>query len=288
MDFIILAFKPKGITSAQFLNKLKRKMRENKMGHAGTLDKLAEGLLVCATDAFTKMLSKIKNYEKEYIAKIEFGKESLTYDSEGPIKKVTDNLPALKEIKKVLFSFPFREYFLQKSPPFCAKKFKGKRLSDLARKNQFIFKKARVKILNLKILNYKPPFLDIFLNVSPGFYVRSFANEIGEKLGVGAYLKELKRIKINDFCLEDAIFYKDIENGKVEVRGILKDINPDLFKRKLNDKIKFKEKKNEDIVCFSLQGKFNLIKESLEMAKKDLKMVPQKNYIFYLQKPKNI
>lgn len=286
MDFIIPVFKPKGITSAQFLNILKTKIKEKKMGYAGTLDKLAEGLLVCATGGFTKMLNKISDSSKEYLAKIELGKESLTYDSEGPIKKITNDFPAIEKIKKILFSFPIGDYFLQKAPSFCAKKFKGRRLSDLARENCFIFKKSMVKIFNLKILNYNPPFLKVFLSVSSGFYVRSFAHEVGEKLGVGAYLKELKRLKINSFCLENAIFKKDIEDGTLEVRGVLKNVDVDLFKRKLNDKIKLKGKLKKDGFYFSLWGEFFLIKENLEKIKKELKILPQENYIFYLQKPK--
>jgi len=288
MDFIILANKPEGITSSQFLNQLKEKIKEKKLGHSGTLDKFATGLLVCACGKFTKILAKISKDKKEYIAEIEFGKESLTYDREGPFKKITDDFPTKKEIEKIVFSFPKNQYFYQEAPPFCAKKHEGKRLSDLARKNQFIFKKTKVKIFDWKILDYKPPILKIILNVSSGFYVRSFAHKLGEISKAGAYLKSLLRIKINDFSLERAIKIEDFEDGFLEIEGFVKKIPFDLFQERLNDKINFKVKEFEDRIYFILQGNFFELKNFLEKLKKDFGLAAKRDYLFYLQKPKKI
>jgi len=288
MDFIILAFKPEGITSSQFLNQLKEKIKEKKLGHSGTLDKFAKGLLVCASGKFTKRLAKITKDKKEYIAEIEFGKESLTYDREGPFKKITDKFPTKNEIKKIVFSFPKNQYFYQQAPPFCAKKYKGKRLSDLARKNQFIFKKTKVKIFDWKILDYKPPILKIILNVSSGFYVRSFAHKLGEISKAGAYLKSLLRTKINDFSLERAIKIEDFEDGFLEIEGFVKKIPFDLFQERLNDKINFKVKEFEDRIYFILQGNFFELKNFLEELKKNFNLIAKRDYLFYLQKPKKL
>lgn len=284
MDFILLVFKQKNITSAQFLNILKKKIGEKKMGHAGTLDKFAEGLLICATGKFTKTLNFFLKKDKEYLAKIELGKRSLTYDSEGPLFEVSKRFPNIKEIEKTLLSFPKNKYFLQDVPSFSAKKFKGKRLSDLARKNQFFVKKNKVKIFDLKLKKYNPPILEAVLRVSSGFYVRSFTNELGEKLKTGAYLKELLRTKIDNFSYKRAITLEDIERGQIEAEGIIK-ISPALFQEKINGKIKKKIKQIKDKTYFILQGNFWQIKEKLENIKINFNLLPFNDYFIYIQKP---
>ncbi|PIR04742.1 MAG: tRNA pseudouridine(55) synthase TruB [Candidatus Liptonbacteria bacterium CG11_big_fil_rev_8_21_14_0_20_35_14] len=192
--------KPKGITSAQFLNKIKKDLNtKEKIGHGGTLDKFAEGVLVVAIgQEYTKQLTPIlKNSTKEYEAEIKLGVNSTTCDSEGEMENISDKKPTLKEIKEVIKKFPLNKSFTQTSPLYSAKKIKGVRQSDLMRVSKiFEPKKSLVTLHSIEIQDYNYPILKIKITTSSGFYVRSLARDLGEKLQTGAYLINLKRTKI--------------------------------------------------------------------------------------------
>ncbi len=217
MEGIVLFNKPKGYTSYQVVEFFKRKTQK-KVGHGGTLDPLAEGLLILGIGEYTKELSKfLKESTKTYIAKITLGAKSTTYDSEGEITWIDTDLAQINEekIKEVIDSFIGE--IEQVPPPFSAVKIKGKPAYLLVRKGEKVdLKPRKVKIYELKILNYNWPNLRIEVTCSSGTYIRSLANDIGEKLGVGGYLNELKRIRINDFTLEQALTFEEIEKDFLE------------------------------------------------------------------------
>jgi tRNA pseudouridine55 synthase len=202
----ILINKPSGITSHDVVDKLREITGIRKIGHAGTLDPFARGLLILGIGReFTKKLSIFQKKDKEYIATLRLGAESDTFDRDGKIvERKVERIPERKEIEEVLKSF-FGE--IEQIPPaFSAKKIGGKKLYELARKGIKVEPKPqRVKIYEISILEYKFPYLKIKVKCSSGTYIRSLANDIGKKLGCGAYVEELIRTKIGEFSVENAI-----------------------------------------------------------------------------------
>jgi tRNA pseudouridine55 synthase len=202
----ILINKPSGITSHDVVDKLREITGIRKIGHAGTLDPFATGLLILGIGReFTRKLSIFQKKDKEYIATLRLGAESDTFDREGKIvEKKIEKIPERKEIEEVLKNFLGE---IEQIPPaFSAKKIKGKKLYELARKGIKVKPKLqKVKIYEISILEYKFPYLKIKVKCSSGTYIRSLANDIGKKLGCGAYVEELVRTKIGEFSVESAI-----------------------------------------------------------------------------------
>jgi tRNA pseudouridine55 synthase len=217
MEGIVLFNKPKNYTSYQIVEFFKKKTKK-KVGHGGTLDPLAEGLLILGIGEYTKELSKfLKESIKTYVAEIILGARSTTYDREGKITQTNADFTQTNadKIEKILSSFIGE--IEQIPPPFSAVKIKGKPAYLLARKGKKVELKARkVKIYEIKILNYNWPKLRIEVTSSSGTYIRSLANDIGEKLGCGGYLNDLKRTRINEFKVEQALTFEDIENNFLE------------------------------------------------------------------------
>ena len=212
------------------------KQKRIKVGHAGTLDPFATGLLIVGVGReATKKLDEFKNMPKTYVATIKLGATSDTYDKTGkinptpypspyrgggygeghtsstsipsPIRGGTEGgvlSPTISEIKKIVKSFKGKQK--QIPPMFSAKKINGKKLYELARKGITVERKANeIKIYKIKILDYSWPFLKIEVQCSVGTYIRSLADDIGKKLGTGAYCDELVRTKIGKYSLEDAV-----------------------------------------------------------------------------------
>jgi tRNA pseudouridine55 synthase len=218
MEGIILFNKPSGYTSYQIVEFFKRKTNK-KVGHGGTLDPLAEGLLIIGVGEYTKELTKfLKNSIKEYICTIKLGYISNTYDKEGEIIKTNKEIPSFEKTKEILESFKGK--ILQRPPIYSAIKIKGVPLYKLAREGKKIDVKEReVEVYDLEVLSFQNDLLTLRIKVSSGFYVRSFANELGEKLGCGAYLEKLIRTKINNFNLEFALTFEDFEKDFLEFQA---------------------------------------------------------------------
>jgi tRNA pseudouridine55 synthase len=202
----ILINKPAGFTSHDVVDRLREITKIKKIGHAGTLDPFATGLLILGIGReFTKKLSIFQKKDKEYIATLRLGAESDTFDKEGKIlEKKVEKIPERKEIEEVLKSFLGE---IEQIPPaFSAKKIEGKKLYELARKGIKVQPKPqKVKIYEISILEYRFPYLKIKVKCSSGTYIRSLANDVGKKLGCGAYVEELERTKIGEFSVEKAI-----------------------------------------------------------------------------------
>ncbi|MEK7172239.1 MAG: tRNA pseudouridine(55) synthase TruB [Patescibacteria group bacterium] len=203
MNQILLIDKPSGITSFDVIRRLRNKLGVRKMGHAGTLDPLATGLLIIAVGSATKEISRYMNLPKEYEVLMEFGKTSTTYDADGEIFKGVLRDVSRDEFEKVLGDFIGE--ISQMPPIFSAKKIKGVRAYDLARQGKEVKLEPRtVKIDKIEILEWDWPFVKLRVNCGKGTYIRSLAHDIGEKLGCGGYVKELRRTAIGEFKVEDA------------------------------------------------------------------------------------
>lgn len=217
----ILINKAKGISSFKAVAYLRKVTNIRKIGHAGTLDPMAEGLLIVAIGReSTRRINQFAKLDKEYIANIYLGKSTDTYDKEGKIlREYTGKAIDLKEIEKVIKSFLGE---IEQIPPmYSAKKYKGKKLYELARKGIEVKRKASiVNILEIEILNYQWPNLEIRVKCSKGTYIRSLAKDIGDKLKTGAYLEELKRTRIGNYTLNSAYSLNDINTNNWQTKII--------------------------------------------------------------------
>ena len=212
LDKIIAINKPKGPTSNDILTQIKRKLGMKKgVGHAGTLDPLASGVLVVGIGKATKKLSDIVKKEKEYITTIKLGMESETDDAEGKKKdNKVEKIPSSKEINKVIKTFIGE---IEQTPPiYSAIKVKGKEAYKLARSGQDVKLKSRKALIkNIEIIKYQWPFLELKVITGPGVYIRSLARDIGTKLKTGGYVYELERTRVGEFTLENSVEVKDFE-----------------------------------------------------------------------------
>ena len=209
---IFAFYKPKGITSNDAVQKVRSIVgRSVKVGHAGTLDPLAQGVLVIAIGReATKKISEVVKKEKEYVAEITLGFESSTDDAEG--EKTLFNVskrPVLEEIIKIFPEFIGR--IKQMPPIYSAIKIQGREAYKYARQGQEIKMESReVEIKNIELLEYAWPLLKIKVLTGPGVYIRSLARDIGKKLGVGGYLSFLERTRVGDFKKEDAVLMENL------------------------------------------------------------------------------
>lgn len=210
-DSLILVDKPVNWSSFDVVKKLKNLGRFKKIGHAGTLDPFATGLLILGTGKQTKKLSIISNENKAYIAKIAFGQSTDTYDKTGQITTKMDiSSVNLEKIKNTTHSFLGDSE--QIPPMFSAKKVGGVRLYKLARKGKNIERKPQqIHIYEMKILDLKGLDCELFIKCSKGTYIRSIANDFGNKTGYGAYLKELRRVSIDQYSIDKALTISEFE-----------------------------------------------------------------------------
>lgn len=222
-DGIVLLNKSKGMTSFSAINKLKWLLNAKKIGHAGTLDPMAEGLLVVMLNNATKFSNDLMKKDKEYYVEMELGYETDSYDADGEITKKyeKDFEFEFEKIKEVVESFLGE---IEQIPPmYSAIKINGKKLYELARKGIEIEREARkVKINYINDIKYKNNKISFFVGVSSGTYIRSLVRDIGEKLGVYATMTKLIRTKINNYFLSESINLEDIisyfENNQVEIK----------------------------------------------------------------------
>ncbi|HEB13654.1 MAG TPA: tRNA pseudouridine(55) synthase TruB [candidate division CPR3 bacterium] len=208
--------KPKGITSHDVVDEVRRITGEKRVGHAGTLDPFATGVLVVGVGReTTKLLGAIsKESDKEYEATIELGKESDTGDPEGNIID-TGTLRDItkKELLKVLKEFTGT---IQQTPPqYSAIKVKGTPAYKRKRRGEeFTLSPRDVVVSDITILKFQPPIIKLKITCSAGTYIRVLAQDIGKKLKTGAYLKELTRTRVGEYVISDSITLKDLLDRK--------------------------------------------------------------------------
>lgn len=213
MDKIIPVIKPEGISTYDVIRGYKRKTGfKGKIGHAGTLDPFATGVVLLLLGKETKRFDEIRAWEKVYLAGVRLGAVSTTGDPEGEITSVSTKKPTKKEIKKAIKKFIGETE--QKIPAYSAAKHKGVPLYKLARKGKTVEKSKKVKITQIKLVNYKYPVLNIRVVCSGGTYIRQLAQDIGEQLKTGAFLQTLGREKVGKFSKKDCCSVKGFETGE--------------------------------------------------------------------------
>ncbi len=215
---IVLIDKPSGWTSFDAVNKIKRTLGIRKIGHTGTLDPFATGLLIILIEKFTKKQNLFTNFDKTYLAKVKLGVTTITLDpTTEEIDKQDISDLKIADIEKAIKSFEGE--YEQVPPMFSAKKIGGQRLYKIAREGKTIeLKPNKVKIYSINIIDICLPFVSIEVNCSKGTYIRSLARDIGKALDVPAYLFELRRKKIGMFSVDNALsifeFLKSFEKEK--------------------------------------------------------------------------
>lgn len=198
-------------TSFDVVRKIRNITKSKKVGHAGTLDPLASGLLIICTGKHTKKINEFLNLDKTYTGKFVIGSTTPSHDLETEIEN-TKSISGINknEVDKIVNSFLGIQ--LQRPPKYSAVKIDGKRAYELARKEQdFKIKEKEIKINEFKILNFSSPVIEFYISCSKGTYIRSLARDIGLRLGCGAYLSELRRTKIGNFDVDDASTIEEFE-----------------------------------------------------------------------------
>ena len=215
MNGLIVINKPKGWTSFDVVAKIRGKFKVKKVGHTGTLDPMATGVLVLCLGKATKLAQQITDTKKEYIAEVTFGATSTTDDAEGEIVKIKDpQVQVQNKIEKVLKKFIGN--VMQLPPDFSAKKIGGKRAYKLAREGKVVKLEPReVTIDEIEILDYKWPVLSIRIACGKGTYIRAIARDLGKDLGVGGYLTALQRTKVGQYLIGDAVEVDNAEEKDV-------------------------------------------------------------------------
>ncbi len=202
MDGVLPLNKPIGKTSFNMVALLRKVTGIRTIGHAGTLDPFATGVMVLLIGrTYTRMSNQFLNQDKQYKARIHLGISTETYDPEGLVTDTSPLVPTREHIEHVVLQF--QGTISQIPPMFSAKKVQGKRLYELARKGITIERAAAQVTVHIEILNYTYPYLDIDVQCSKGTYIRSLAHDIGQMLGCGAHLTTLKRVRSGGFTIEE-------------------------------------------------------------------------------------
>lgn len=183
----------------------KFKIKRIKVGHAGTLDPLATGLLIICIGRQTKQISIYQNLTKTYTGKFKLGETTPSYDAETEVNK-TFNYDHIKENDIINLSQKFTGKLMQKPPIFSALKKNGKRMYEYARENKKIeIQEREINIYEFEIIKFTNPYIEFKITCSKGTYIRSIANDFGKKLNSGSYLSELRRINIGEFSVLNAL-----------------------------------------------------------------------------------
>ena len=205
-------YKPKGKTSHDVVAILRRVTKIKQIGHTGTLDPFAEGVLPICIGKATRLIEYL-NDDKAYIGTVQLGKSTTTYDLEGETVEVSDKTPDLEEIENELKNF--RGDIEQLPPIYSAIKVNGKKLYEYARKGEEVEIKPRsVNISELKILNYDQEnrILELYIKCSKGTYIRSIAHDLGKNLRCFGHLIKLVRVKAGDFEVKNSVKLEDLTN----------------------------------------------------------------------------
>lgn len=242
---ILVVNKPKGITSRDVVNKVCKQLHTKSVGHIGTLDPLAEGVLVCLIGKYTKLSNILVNHDKEYIATFELGILTDTLDITGNVLKRCNKVITKEEIEDVLDKFICS--YEQEVPIYSAVKVNGRKLYDYARSNEdVVLPKKNVTIYDLELLSCNDNLVKIRCNVSKGTYIRSLIRDIGYGLGSYATMTELVRAKLGDFSIDDSYSIDDINNNNYELLDI--DSVLDIEVNNINDELEYKYISNGNVI----------------------------------------
>lgn len=225
MDGIIIINKPKGCTSHDIVYKIKKMLNE-KVGHTGTLDPMAEGVLPILIGKGTQLSKYLINHNKKYIVELQLGTKTDTADSEGKIieeQPVNETLLTQENITKILQTFIGKQE--QVPPIYSAIKVNGKKLYEYARKGQKVELKPRqIEIYNIDLIDYSPKEKQIKFEVfcGKGTYIRSLCEDIATKFGTVGYMKSLKRTQVGDFKIEDSVTVEELNKVDTPIISVEK------------------------------------------------------------------
>jgi tRNA pseudouridine55 synthase len=197
--------KPSGVTSRDVVDRVSRPLRKVKVGHAGTLDPLASGVLVICVGSATRLIEYVQQMPKTYVATIRLGATSDTLDADGQVvDRIAPPIPSEQEVRSSLMT---QVGTIQQLPPqFSALKVGGKRAYDLARAGETVELKARaIEVYQIELVEYQWPYLRIRIDCGSGTYIRSIARDVGDILGCGGLIEVLTRTKIGPFSQADGI-----------------------------------------------------------------------------------
>lgn len=211
---LIAVNKPRDWTSFDVVNKIKHLLKIKRVGHLGTLDPMATGVLLVTVGKATKLFDYFQNKKKTYLAKFEFGYETDTLDITGKITKKTDTLPSIDDIKKSINKFIGE--IEQVPPKYSAKNINGKRAYQLARNNEeFELKPKLVKIDDIKIVDYSNNILTVIISCGSGTYIRSICRDLAEKLNSYATMIELVRTDVGRINLKNCVNIQELDENNI-------------------------------------------------------------------------
>lgn len=219
---ILLVDKPVGKTSFSLVSALRKRLGVKKIGHAGTLDPFATGVMVMLIGKnFTRLSDQLLCQDKEYVAQIRFGITTDSYDCDGETIATSDIIPTLAQLEEALTHF--QGEIDQIPPMFSAKKVNGKKLYELARKGTEIERQPVKVRVAITLISYEYPFAHIRVSCSKGTYVRSLAYDIGKMLGCGGHLSQLRRTRSGAFRIEDCVDGSKLNDPEVDITKCLRD-----------------------------------------------------------------
>ena len=211
-DGILLIDKPSGRTSFSIVPVLRKRLGIQKIGHAGTLDPFATGLLVFLIGRnYTRLATTFLADDKEYLATVFLGVERDTYDRDGVVTSVSDSVPALDEVENAIDAFQGEQE--QIPPMYSAKKVDGKRLYLSAREGLVVERQPSLVHLRIELRRYMYPEIHLRIVCSKGTYIRSLAHDLGRVLGCGAHVSHLRRLRSGIFCVDNALPFDALEKS---------------------------------------------------------------------------
>lgn len=283
MNGILIVNKPKGITSRDVVNKISKIYKIKKIGHTGTLDPLATGVLVLCIGNATKLVELLTSDDKEYIATVKIGVLTDTLDIDG--KVIQEREDTLDENKLVNVLNSFIGEYEQEVPIYSAVKIKGKKLYEYARENISVkLPKRCVTIKKIELLECNDDYYKFKVNVSKGTYIRSLIKDINNKLGIIGVMSDLIRTKQGFFSLQDTFSILDVEKGKEKIFSIREvlynydfiEINDKLYNKIKNGQLINNIYKN-DIVAFTYKNDVVALYKTYD--KDNSKMKPYKMFL---------
>lgn len=211
---VLLINKPRGITSHDVVDEVRKKFKMRRVGHAGTLDPLATGLIIVLVGRSTKLFQNFAGLDKKYDSTLKLGEVTASGDTQGKVIDSNDKWKNVSEEDLMECFSKFKGEIHQIPPQVSALRHKGKRLYDLARQGKTVALKPRkINIYSLEIEKIEFPFVDFSVFCSKGTYIRKLAHDIGQCLGCGACVTRINRVQIGDLYSKDAVELEDLDEN---------------------------------------------------------------------------
>ncbi|MCF7806082.1 MAG: tRNA pseudouridine(55) synthase TruB [Simkaniaceae bacterium] len=217
---ILLIDKPAAKTSFYLVYLVRKLTKIKKIGHCGTLDPFATGVMVMLIGkSFTRRSHEFLDMDKEYVARLRLGEATDTYDLDGQVLHSSNRIPSLEEVQNAITLF---QGTIEQIPPmFSAKKINGKKLYELAREGKEIERAPSIVHLTTTLIEYHYPYLTLHVRCSKGTYIRSIAHDLGLHLGTYAHLVDLKRTKSGPFSIDQCISIDELLAPNIDYRNYL-------------------------------------------------------------------